>query len=110
MSLTSRVMLSSERGAETFKPSRDAEKKKRQQKEIKFKKNNPSTSFVEFPTVLLVDNTNNSSVLGFKLLPDLIVHFKAADKRIFSYRNNVTAQHFLVIQMETYSERIQEEA
>lgn len=38
LSLTSRVMLSSERGAETFKPSRDAEKAKRPQKERMLKK------------------------------------------------------------------------
>lgn len=37
--LTSRVMLSSERGAEIFKPSRGAEKAKRPQKERMFKKN-----------------------------------------------------------------------
>lgn len=80
LSLTSRVMLSSERGAETLKPSRDAEKKKRQQKEITFKKKKQSLHIVEFSSVLLVDTTNNSSVLGFELLPDLIVHFKAVGK------------------------------
>lgn len=56
-------------------------RKKGQQKEIKFKKNNPSTSFVEFPTVSFV--TNNSSVLGFELSPGLTVHFKAAGKTSF---------------------------
>lgn len=69
LSLTSRVMLSSERGAETFKPSRDAEKAKRPQKERMLKKNNPYTSFVEFPTVYFVDNINISSVLGFSFFP-----------------------------------------
>lgn len=51
LSLTSRVMLSSERGAETFKPSGDAEKAEKTTEKKNVSKNNPDTLFVEFPTV-----------------------------------------------------------